>query len=400
MKITKRKNKLVFHMLLILFCMCLGWFCFAVLSIRFGIHPGSWRTDGAKKDIGRVIDTCYTGNDNDRTKFMLCVQKKLVSGVQKWGLIPFMSVVEGRIDMPGTQARSITQCHDLAHAVGWAAVIASGKVSDVLPQCTNACVSGCQHGAISAWYGMGQNIIEQLPTICEKGIDWSQNPEGKGGCFHEVGHAVSSIAGSDIKKALSSCDKLPELGRIDCGHGVFMELFEPATFTLTPIPLPSNHPHWCKDLWEPYRKICYNQAGAHDYGRLGDDAHAFGVCLATPLENQAGCFRNLGQNIFYVYQYKSDHLPAVEAFCKRAGDKWFLPCISGVLASTIYVEPSITTGPIFCRQLVGSQKEACFSLLGDNIRASRSRQDQEKFCSTLSLEEQAMCLSSPPITIP
>src|SRR5690349_21632655 len=115
MKITKRKNKLVFHMLLILFCMCLGWFCFAVLSIRFGIHPGSWRTDGAKKDIGRVIDTCYTGNDNDRTKFMLCVQKKLVSGVQKWGLIPFMSVVEGRIDMPGTQARSITQCHDLAH---------------------------------------------------------------------------------------------------------------------------------------------------------------------------------------------------------------------------------------------------------------------------------------------
>jgi hypothetical protein len=382
-----------FHIIFLISVFLVGWLSFWQFSLRVGVHPSSWRLEGARKDLNRAIERCYSGNDNERTKFMLCVQKKLTQGVKKWELSNFLHVLEERLKEETSEGgRSITQCHDLTHAVGWAAVMSSGSVSDVLPQCSNLCVSGCQHGAISAWYGMGQRIVEQLPTICEQGIDWSQNPTGKGGCFHEVGHAVSSIAGNNIEEALRFCDRLPEYGRIDCGHGVFMELFEPATFATAPLPLPENHPRWCETLWEPYRRICYNQAGAHDYGRRGDEAHAFAVCLQAPLDNRAGCFRNLGQNIFYVYQYKSDHIRSVVDFCSRAGNQWFFACLEGVLSSSVYVEPDPLFGSAMCRTFSDENRRICFGLLATTIEESRGKEMREKYCKTLPSEEQQMCI--------
>jgi hypothetical protein len=337
-----------------------GVVCFVVFSFRFGFHPESWRVQAATHTLERIIDGCYSGNDNARTSFMVCVQKQLVASVKRWGVKPYMSALEMRLRNP-EYAQHATQCHDVAHAIGWAGAVGNRDIQTLLPQCTDTCVYGCQHGAVSALIAMGYDIVPTLPTICTD-IDWSASSKGIGGCFHEVGHAVSSIAGSDIHKAFSYCDQVNPVGRTDCGSGVFMEMFEAATFKDAPQALPVNHPEWCGELSDPYKTTCYNQAGANEYGRHQDDDRAFAVCSQVPDTHKTGCIRGLGQNIFYVYQHASNHANAVFSFCLKANE-WFGNCMEGALASSMAVDPSGALSNAFCNATIEEKRVSCFEMV-------------------------------------
>ncbi len=380
------------HLSIVLIVASVGFFSFYWSGVRFGWHPAGWRQMGSKNTLTAAIETCFTGNDYERTKFMVCAQKKIVHDIQRWGTNALMRALADRLGSE-TSNRNITQCHDLAHAIGWAGSVATKNLKLVLPACTNTCVYGCQHGAVSAWYGMGKNITDSLPTLCTDGIDWSGNPQGQGGCFHELGHAMASVARYDIHASLKYCDKVEAKGRVDCAAGVFMEMFEAATFASMPLPLPANHPAWCGELWSPYKEYCWDQAGANEYGSHQDDIRAFAVCQKVPPENQANCFQNLGQNIFYVYQHEPHHLQAVEAFCRRAGTTWFLPCITGALSSSIAVEPTVSSGISLCRQLSRGEIEKCFGLLGQVLGVRRTAQEKTNICNGLMPIERRFCLT-------
>lgn len=351
-----------------------GYIFFALGSFRLGYHAFSWRTDGAARALDRAVSDCFTGDDNDRTKFMVCAQKKLNAGVTRWGLRALMDALVNRLE---GQKVGLTQCHDLAHAIGWAGIVDSRSLSTVMPQCTNTCVYGCGHGAMAAWYALGNDIVGKLGTICVEGIDWSGNPQGLQGCFHELGHAIASITGNDMKKSLEYCDKIEEQGRLDCARGVFMELFEPATFATARMPLPSNHPHWCKDLRDPYRGFCFEQAGINEHGYTQDDARAFATCKKVPLDNRDGCFQNLGQNIFYVYQHKQNHMQAAEEFCRATGPAWFNSCMQGILSSSVATQPNVAGGIALCKRLNGQEKRSCTESLTNMIVNKRSIEQQQ-----------------------
>lgn len=367
-----------------------GYGAFSFFSFRFGFHPSSWQTKGAEYFLKRVITECYTGNDSERTQFMVCAQKRFLPAVKRWGVRPLMEALEHR-QLEQSDTRAITQCHDLSHAIGAAGVIASSNVNAVLPECTNTCVYGCQHGAVSSWYAMGKDVVGNLHDICMAGIDWSKNPQGRGGCFHELGHAVASVAGYDVVKALKYCDQVADVGRLDCGYGVFMELFEPATFATAPQPLPANHPAWCDTLWPPYKEFCFHQAGVNDFGRFQDDARAISICRRVPREYQLGCFRNLGTNIFYVYQYKEDQSNAIVRFCRQPGSTWFMSCISGALLSSVLSHTQATEGVRLCEALKGQERNDCFGILGAILDARRSKLEKADICDTASESDRLVC---------
>ncbi len=366
-----------------------GYASFSYSSFRLGLHPSAWREEGAKHALDSAITQCYNGNDAERTKFMVCAQRRLLPSVERWGVRPLMNALEAR-QKAQMGVNNVTQCHDLSHAIGAAGVLGNSDLQTVLPACPNTCVYGCQHGAVSAWYAMGKDIVGKLPTLCVEGIDWSPSPQGQGGCFHELGHAVTSLAGNDIIKALHYCDQVAAIGRLDCGYGVFMELFEPATFAAAPQPLPANHPAWCEDLWAPYKEFCYHQAGVNTYGRSVSDEAAYRVCQMVPQEYRQGCFHNLGMNIFYVYQYKANQGQEVKAFCMRMGKEVFASCISGALLSSVMSQSDAVGGLSIC-SLLDTEAATCFGELGGLLTTRRTPQEKASICDQISSSGSKEC---------
>lgn len=388
-----KKHASIVRMVIVLAVFIVGYASFSLFALRFGWRPADWATAGAARALTSAVSSCYTGNDGDRTKFIVCAQKKMVPSIHLFGVRAFMNALDARQAAQTDATRAITQCHDLAHAIGWGGILVTKNLNAVLPECTDTCVYGCQHGAVSAWYATGNDIVKQLPTLCVSGVDWSTSPQGQGGCFHELGHAVANLAGYNIVSALKYCDQVDSRGRLDCGYGVFMELFEPATFADKPQPLPANHPAWCEELWPPYKEFCYDQAGVNDYGRNMNDAHAFAACARTPQQYQMGCFRNLGTNIFYVYQHEPDQIAAIEAFCHREGDPWFMPCVSGVLLSSVMSETSVEGGIKLCARLSNSDRSACFTILGSILDHRRTKAQKATICQTVPSQDRSTCVN-------
>ncbi len=369
-----------------------GFVLFTIASYRFGPHPRAWQMIGANRALHTAVEECFTGNDADRTRFMICAQKKLVKDMSKWGTKTFMEALALRLDDVSSD-RNFTQCHDLAHAIGWAGTMTSRRVQITLPQCTNTCVSGCQHGAVSAWYGMGNDLKSTITTLCIDGVDWAGNQEAQGGCFHEVGHAVADVSSYDLVASLKLCDQIIPVGRIGCAAGVFMEMYEAATFAQQPQPIPKNNPTWCASLWPPYDAYCYDRAGSYEYSRAQDSQKSFAVCNAEPELYRATCFSGIGQNIFYVYQHKEDYLHEVVKFCKQAGDDMYFPCISGLLRSSVFVEPDAKTSIQICSTLDAIEQSHCFSMFGGILQERRSHDEKARICASVPKLYKNICLA-------
>lgn len=377
------------------YLMVFGAFVFGALSfflfhVRIGYHPYALRIVGARRSLENVTSFCSTGNDNNRTKFMICAQKRLIGEVARWGLRPLMDALEVKQLEQTGENQAITQCHDLTHAIGAAGLIVMKDLNSTLLSCTNTCVYGCQHGVISAWYSMGKDIVQKLPGICVDGLDWTKLPFGQNGCFHEIGHAVANIAGYNMEKALQYCDKVSPVGKVDCGHGVFMEAYEPATFTDSPIPLPPNYVEWCGTLWDPYKQICYDKAGANIYGRTQNDELSFATCAKVPLESRSGCITALGQNIFYVYQHELNQAKKILSFC-RIAQNLASYCIHGALSSSSVSQPNVSGGIAVCNELSGDEHRDCVLQLTDTISTTHTAIEKDKICLGFRTEDIPIC---------
>ena len=374
-----------------------GFLSFSSYSYRFGPRPQEWRVVGAQHALRTVIANCFSGNDADRTRFMICAQKKLIADMPKWGTKTFMQALTLQLDAQTTD-RNFTQCHDLAHAIGWAGTMTSRRVQTTLPQCTNACVSGCQHGAVSAWYGMGNDLKSSITSLCIEGIDWKGNVEAQAGCFHEVGHAVADVASYDLIASLHLCDQIIPSGRIGCAAGVFMEMYEAATFASVPKPIPNNSPFWCGKLWAPYDAFCYAHVGAYVYSEKQDADASLAVCDAVPRVYKASCVSGISQNIFYVYQHKPDYLHEVEGFCRAAQSDMYLPCLSGLIRSSIFVEPDVKTALSLCKSLDASIQRNCAVLLGGVLEERRTKKEKLFICSKLESQYVQACDNAEKLT--
>lgn len=368
-----------------------GYILFSLVFVRVGYHPYSLRIQGAKRSLDQAVSSCYTSRDDNRTTFMVCAQKKLLTAVRMWGLRPLMDAIEKKQRENTGENQAITQCHDLTHAIGAAGLIVMKDLNTTLLSCTNTCVYGCQHGVISAWYSMGKDILGKLPGICVEGIDWSKLPYGQNGCFHEIGHAVANIAGYDVEKALQLCDKVSQIGRVDCAHGVFMEAYEPATFTTSILPMRSDYVEWCGTLRDPYKQICYDKAGANVYGRTRSDSESFAMCEKIPSALRSGCVTALGQNIFYVYQREKNQAENIIEFCKK-GNALFSYCIDGALSSSSVSQPDALGGSEICALFSGAESVDCARRFGNIIRQNHTSAQSQSICKKFTGELQKACL--------
>ena len=204
----------------------------------------------------------------------------------------------------------------------------------------------------------GGDLFKEISSLCRI----ENNRLFESACYHGLGHGFASIADYDIKKAFSFCDLLSAEGqRINCGFGVFMELYGMGSFAHAPLEWPENIPEFCQTLTDPYSFICHISAGSQEYSRSQDTAKAFGTCQSVPQETFSRCNIGIGRIVYHLF--KDSELKIIEA-CqnnRNNSEDVFLDCIRGAVDASY--DFNSEKGLEICRSINGELGLKCLEAL-------------------------------------
>src|SRR4051812_1581004 len=119
-----------------------------------------------------------------------------------------------------------SNCHQLSHVIGRAAVDRYGDLSSSFSQGDSFCWSGYYHGAMEAIVAkMGPDkILEEADTLCADLRENQRHSFYHYDCAHGLGHGFMGIQANELFESLQTCDVLTdEWEREPCYAGVFME---------------------------------------------------------------------------------------------------------------------------------------------------------------------------------
>lgn len=293
---------------------------FADFSI--GPRPEALHRLGAARALDDVLKVC--GTISERAPLIGCIRNNVAKGIRMFGLHAIVVALEEKQGSAGVQDVARVYCHDITHALGQAGGAQSKKMATVLEQCTTVCDYGCYHGAAEGWMRQGYPLVSLLPSVCQS---LAGPPQIQHDCAHGVGHAIPTATNYLLNPSLDLCDRMSEPLRVFCGSGVFMELFEPISFLNEPIPLPADHPFWCRNIRQPYNEICFTRSGTYEYHDSGSLDQAISVCLSTPSDFQHDCLIGLGKSALGSQLVEPDGRKTISAFCAKSAFGWQEQCV-------------------------------------------------------------------------
>ena len=145
-------------------------------------------------------------------------------------------------------------CHEPAHIIGDTVLkAAGGDIARALASHDHpSCEAGFIHGMIDAFAATNPSPAEfaRLVTACESAEDTNMVHY----CTHGVGHAAWILTNDGVEASrYCSLLRTPE-GRAQCGEGVMMDMYEPATGRFPSrdtFKAPEEMPQICTDWFQP-----------------------------------------------------------------------------------------------------------------------------------------------------
>lgn len=309
--------------------------------------------------LTRAFDICQ--KENDRAGIILCFKREIEPAVQSAGMTPVIEAIkESYLEEDRAAQGGITVCHDMLHAIGQLGAIHSKDPAKTLGECTSLCTSGCYHGVVEGFVSLGHELSSDFSNLCGN-IGMASD---RAACFHGLGHGFASIRGFNLEGALGLCGLITGIsGKKDCGAGVIMELFEPASFGNAPLKFPEDIPGFCLGLAPPHDETCDHTAGLHEYARSNDEKRAIAVCQKVPAARRSNCIAALGQNMYFALQGDPEK---IISFCGRVPGDLRPPCLAGALEASSMSDPRARHGAAICAQMQ-SESGWCWQALGTSI---------------------------------
>lgn len=281
------------------------------------------------------------------------------------------------------------QEHNIAHALGRAALAQRGNVRDALADCPYTMASGCFHGVLESYLAARANVTgPDLQGLCVPGTA----PDAQFShfqCLHGLGHGLDMYADHDWSYALGLCDLLddPDPGqtlwqRSACYAGVFMENIvgdqdnlRGGTMAMEGMHgMPGMHAHNatgalprfnatdplypCDAAMPRYWSACYlMQSAMLMHNHPWDYAYAFRACDGAPEEDISICYQSVGRDISgntLRDPHKSLHA------CQLPADRHPEDCIVGVVKDYVNTAGQLTPAGGLCKLLDGSNATACW----------------------------------------
>lgn len=248
-------------------------------------------------------------------------------------------------------------CHALTHALGHAAIAASGgSVTKALKEGDEVCGNGFTHGVIETALAGSTDPAGDLLRICA--------PAQDGSCFHGVGHGLMFATGMDVEASLDLCEGAPEpllVGR--CGEGVFMQLFS--------ADLAAGH-----------------SANAESAFRVPTSGEVAGICDSIRVHLAGACWF-YGPTV-YLTEHPDDFVGALR-WC-RANGSGIETCAKGVGSRAVKFHPDdLRVGDATC-WAAGLLRDACYRGMGSYWSVHwKGDRDPRDVCSTLQDGHRQAC---------
>lgn len=195
-----------------------------------------------------------------------------------------------------------TNCHQLTHVIGRAAVDLYGDLSGTYAQGDTFCQAGYYHGAIEALAARigSDKIVDEANTICADLAENERYSFYHYSCVHGLGHGFMGVLNNELYKSLETCDKLTdEWEREQCYDGVFMQNVMAAYDPSYPTKyLKADQPLYpCTDVQDKYKTQCYKRQIWYALYTQGNDfSKVFDLCGTVNDGYRTTCYEGLGRD--------------------------------------------------------------------------------------------------------
>lgn len=199
-----------------------------------------------------------------------------------------------------------SQCHQLVHVIGRAALARYGNITDTFAQGDQFCWSGYYHGAMEQLTDeKGYDYtVNNANTIC-KGIAQKQRYSFYHyNCVHGLGHGFMFVLDGELFTGLNSCDKLTDRWEAQsCYGGIFMQNImnvqgPDADPNQIPEYLKADQPMYpCTAVEDKYKQQCYLMQTSYALQTVGYDfSKVFILCDGIEATYKTTCYTSIGRD--------------------------------------------------------------------------------------------------------
>jgi hypothetical protein len=254
----------------------------------------------------------------------------------------------------------LSNCHQLAHAVGHAAFVFYKTVDEASKHGSYGCWSGYYHGVYEQYMSQfdDEELLSIIPTICHRPAD---NPYAFDyyNCIHGIGHGVTIRFDNDPFKALPYCDVLGEgWEQTNCYTGVFMQNIIVDSKWHKSVALDPNDPMYpCTAVEHRYKGACY--LGQTSYAlRVVDYDYEKGFELCDGVESEfvETCYVSMGRDIS-----GNSHREAkrIVELCSLGDPAHQRDCFVGAVRNDVFNDHDTKNADELCALLTGELQDAC-----------------------------------------
>ena len=256
-----------------------------------------------------------------------------------------------------------SQCHQLTHVIGRAALDLHGDLSSAYSRGDNFCWSGYYHGAMEAIVAKigPDEILEEANSIC---ADMRKNQAGSFyhyNCVHGLGHGFMGIQQNELFESLETCNTLnDDWEKQSCYSGVFMENVMAQSNPSHPTKyLKAEEPLYpCTDVETKYKTECYKMQTSYALQTQNFDfAKVFDLCAGVEDDYRPTCYQSLGRDA--SGQSVSD-VEKTSDKCMLGGDyEARSNCVIGAVRDFISYYSDDTQAKEFCESIDADLRDLC-----------------------------------------
>jgi hypothetical protein len=232
-----------------------------------------------------------------------CYKKQLSSITKKQSPEAAMALVKKEYE---TSSYIKSQCHQLTHIIGRAALDKYKTIADTYAHGDQFCWSGYYHGAMEevALKNGYDYIVKNANSICKPIAAKGEYSFYHYNCVHGLGHGLMFVKDGDLFASLSSCDPISNSWeRTSCYGGVFMQNImneqTPDSDVKTGSKyLKADQPMYpCTAVDYKYKDQCYLMQTSYALQTVSYDfSKVFGMCGQVDPDFKDTCYTSLGRD--------------------------------------------------------------------------------------------------------
>lgn len=284
----------------------------------------------------------------------------------------------------------ISRGHTLAHALGVFSVQVYPTVGEAFGHCRIIFNFGCFHGVTEAYlHKLSDPQPSDVALLCEQYFDAEKTRRVGSGCWHGLGHGLTTTLNYDMDKALLYCAALVEIFRHTCYDGALMEMRDADGKSIQGFIRP-NDPHYpCNVLAAEYLRACYMaQPKTYETFHPGDWEAAAKLCAEVPAAYHAACYEGIGRYLGLLTPSITDAV----AKCSVVDPKHLDVCRMGAISA----DPTgfdRTLIPGFCTQMRQTDViRRCYSSLVNRLNSEGvSQSDRLAECARIEQPHRSRC---------